>query len=154
MARMRMIGDRPLTGAERTRRYREKHKEKCYAALLEYRAKNPEKIKEISRRSHHKNPVRKILQCARSRAKKYGLEFNLEASDIIVPVTCPVLGIAIACSNAGFSDSSPTLDRIDNSLGYVKGNVAVISWRANRIKCDATPEELAAIARYAASARS
>ncbi len=38
--------------------------------------------------------------------------------------------------------STPSLDRIDSSLGYVKGNVWVISWRANHIKTDASLEEL------------
>jgi hypothetical protein len=37
---------------------------------------------------------------------------------------------------------TPSLDRIDSSLGYVKGNVWVISWRANHIKTDATLDEL------------
>jgi hypothetical protein len=49
------------------------------------------------------------------------------------------------------NDNAPTLDRINNSCGYVPGNVAVISWRANRIKCDATPEELRRIADYVTS---
>lgn len=45
-------------------------------------------------------------------------------------------------------DGSPTIDRIINDLGYVKGNVIVISWRANRIKSDATLAELKAIVAF------
>jgi hypothetical protein len=45
-------------------------------------------------------------------------------------------------------DSSPSLDRIDNSKGYVKGNVAVISFRANTLKNNATADELRAIANF------
>jgi hypothetical protein len=52
-------------------------------------------------------------------------------------------------SSGGYqSDGSPSLDRIDPKKGYVKGNVAVISYKANRIKQDATPEELEAVASW------
>lgn len=43
-------------------------------------------------------------------------------------------------------DDSYSLDRIDSSKGYIKGNVWVISLRANRIKNDSTPDELRLIA--------
>ena len=45
-------------------------------------------------------------------------------------------------------NGSPSLDRIDNTKGYIKGNVKVISWRANAIKKDATLEELKALVNY------
>ena len=44
------------------------------------------------------------------------------------------------------------MDRFNSNLPYLKkfkDNLSVISWRANRIKCDATPEELMKIAEYA-----
>lgn len=46
------------------------------------------------------------------------------------------------------TDNSPSLDRIDNSSGYVKGNVHIISMRANRIKSDATLQELKSVVKY------
>jgi hypothetical protein len=46
-------------------------------------------------------------------------------------------------------DKKPTLDRINNDEGYIRGNVAIISFRANRIKSDASADELQAIANYA-----
>lgn len=46
--------------------------------------------------------------------------------------------------------NAASLDRIDNSKGYVRGNVMVISLRANAIKNNATAEELTAVAAYAA----
>jgi hypothetical protein len=53
--------------------------------------------------------------------------------DIVIPDTCPLLGTPM---------ESPSLDRIDSTKGYVKGNVWVISNRANTLKNDATLTEL------------
>lgn len=69
--------------------------------------------------------------------------FNIDLSDIVIPKVCPILGIPLTkgvkrvpCNN------SPSLDRIDSTKGYVKGNVQVISHRANRLKSDASLQEL------------
>lgn len=89
------------------------------------------------------NPKSVILHGARSRAKRDGIPFNISEEDIEIPETCPVLHIPIKRNKgSGWHNDSPSLDRIDNNLGYTKGNVRVISNRANRIKCDATFEEL------------
>ena len=87
-----------------------------------------------------------MLSDAKVRARKKGLQFNIELADIVVPNHCPYLNILLVTDNDCKRDDSPTLDRIVPSLGYVKGNVEVISERANRIKNDATPTELLRIA--------
>lgn len=47
------------------------------------------------------------------------------------------------CHKHGDSrDSAPSIDRIIGEFGYVKGNVSVISHRANKLKSDATLEEM------------
>lgn len=85
----------------------------------------------------------------KSRAKKFGLDCNLTIEDIVIPVTCPVLGIILGETPEGkAADNSPSVDRLDNSRGYVKGNIHVISWRANRLKSDATLEETMRIYKY------
>ena len=95
-----------------------------------------------------KHPERVLLNNAKSRAKGKGFEFSIEESDIVIPETCPVLGIPLVSYHGegkkgwGCKPDTPTLDRIDNTKGYIKGNIWVISWRANRIKSDATIEEL------------
>jgi hypothetical protein len=100
------------------------------------------------------DPRLKLLYAARSRAKKNGLECSIAVDDIVIPEFCPALGIKLeARIGAGRSNredigTSPSLDRIDNSKGYVPGNVAVISLRANMIKTDATAAELKAVAAY------
>ena len=88
-----------------------------------------------------------VLSQARYRAKKKGLEFNITKEDILpIPEFCPILGIKLervrGSANALSGYTSPTIDRIDNTKGYVKGNVHVISMRANHIKRDASFDEI------------
>lgn len=91
-----------------------------------------------------KNKKYLIWYSAKKRAKLKGLDFNIEVEDIPeIPKYCPVLGIEIKSNTTNIPlDSSPSIDRIDSSKGYIKGNIRIISNRANRIKSDATIEEL------------
>jgi len=104
----------------------------------------PEQVKEATLRWETSNPKKVMLKAARNRAKAKGWEFDIEVEDIVIPDTCPLLGIPLVSSRGthGPKDHSPSLDRIDSDRGYVKGNVWVISNRANRIKTDATAEEI------------
>lgn len=88
-----------------------------------------------------------MLTRAKDRAKKAGQPFDIEQSDIIVPEVCPYLGIPIFKGTGKQSDNSPSLDRIRPNEGYVKGNIEVISNKANAMKYSATPEELVMFAR-------
>jgi len=86
---------------------------------------------------------------AKARSKKNGLEFTITKHDIKIPSICPVLGIPIIVSpGTGRRPDSPSLDRIDNTKGYTKENVRVISDRANMLKSNGTVEEFEAIIRY------
>jgi len=85
---------------------------------------------------------RVLLKAARNRAEKQGIPFEIDITDVVIPTHCPVLGIEISPVRGRMNPASPSLDKIDPALGYVKGNVWVISWRANRMKSDASPEEL------------
>ena len=104
--------------------------------------KNTIYAKERSRQYHRRNPVSHILSNARSRAKSLNLPFNLTSEDIHIPDVCPVLGIKLEVGGQGGRDNSPSLDRINPSKGYVKGNVWIISNRANRMKQEMSPEGL------------
>lgn len=85
----------------------------------------------------------------RSRARKSGLGFDLEEGDIVIPEVCPVLGIKIVRNQGKLTPETPSVDRINPLLGYVRGNIAVISWRANKLKSDCIdPEVFEAIAKY------
>ena len=84
-----------------------------------------------------------MLAAAKCRAKKNGLEFNVTIDDITIPDICPISHITIRRNTGrGGTQHSPSLDRIDNSKGYIKGNVAVISNRANMRKSDMSLEEI------------
>jgi hypothetical protein len=78
----------------------------------------------------------------RTRAKRTGVLFDIEVEDISIPATCPLLGIPLKKGRKRSIASSPSLDRIFPEKGYIKGNVWVISARANAIKNDASIAEL------------
>ena len=87
-------------------------------------------------------PEYRMWYWARKRAEEKGLPFNIEVADIVIPEVCPLLEIPLKTSKIAASDSSPSLDRLIPHLGYVKGNILVISFRANQIKNCATLDEL------------
>jgi hypothetical protein len=101
------------------------------------------------RKVRRQNPEtwgREIIGSLRKRAQSKGLEFNLTPEDIVVPPLCPVFGVAFEFGSHG--PNRPSVDRIDNSKGYVRGNVCVICARANQIKSDASISELESVIAY------
>lgn len=114
------------------------------------RRQNPEYVKRANERDRlriHSNPHSiklALLRSAKQRAKVKGLEFNIDISDIELPKICPLLHIPLGSSerSKGQIDSSYSIDRINPNKGYIKGNVWVISYRANKIKNNASLEEL------------
>jgi hypothetical protein len=104
--------------------------------------------REASNKRRAENREIHMLYDAKKRAKKKCLEFNIEVTDIIIPEMCPVLGIKLEFGKGKQTDASPSLDRIDPREGYIKGNVAVISYRANTIKSNACIDELERIIDY------
>jgi hypothetical protein len=100
---------------------------------------------KIRRYAHRRNnPKLRFLASAKHRAKTEKAPFNLKPEDFEIPEFCPVLGIKLKFNFGvgGFKENSPTLDRFIPKLGYVKNNVQIISFRANRLKGDATTEEV------------
>jgi hypothetical protein len=89
---------------------------------------------------------RRLLFGARERAVRSGVEFNITLDDIYIPLFCPLLKIPLRAGTARIQSSSPTLDRFNPKEGYVSGNVWVISHKANRIKSNASFEEIQMVA--------
>jgi hypothetical protein len=113
-----------------------------------FRRDHLEEAAANQKRWRQADPKRYMLYRAKCRAKEKKLEFDITKDDIDLPEICPVLGIQIIYGLSKQCRNSPTIDRMDCSKGYVKGNVRVISWRANDLKRDASIGELEAIIRY------
>lgn len=110
-------------------------------AWHEARKTDPEynkKRAEYSKEYRKNNPEKRLLRGAIDRARQKGIECSICLEDIVIPDVCPIL-------KTKFQYGTPyaaSLDRIDSTKGYIKGNVWVISWKANAMKQDATREEL------------
>ncbi len=90
-----------------------------------------------------------MWKASRQHAKKQHVPWDLQLEDIpIIPAVCPVLGITLDQASTKTNDHSPSLDRVIPERGYVPNNVQIISWRANRIKSNATPAELMMLVKY------
>ena len=84
---------------------------------------------------------RKMLYNIRDRAKQIGVICTLTLADIIIPLNCPVFHRPFVYGTGWANDWSPTIDRIVPVLGYVPGNIQIISFKANTMKSNATPAE-------------
>lgn len=104
-----------------------------------------------TRKSYIYQSMRSKFRQKRANAINAGKEWTVEFGDLSFPTHCPVLNIPLNYFAEKRCESSPSFDRINPSLGYVKGNVAVISWRANRIKNDGSAEEHRLIAEWLTS---
>ena len=120
------------------------NQEQALLRVQEYRDANRPVIQEKGRKYYRRKLPNRLLNSARARAKRYGLEFNITEEDIFIPSHCPLLGIElqVAEGKRASKSFSPSLDRFDPSKGYIKGNVWVISHKANTMKNDATLKEL------------
>ena len=103
---------------------------------------------ELHRLWYERNHERRMLEGARKRAAERGLGFDLESRDVEIPKVCPALGIPLVVSRTSAGPGSPSIDRINNDLGYVRGNVIVVSHLANTIKSAATPKQLRQVVQF------
>jgi hypothetical protein len=115
-------------------------------------AKKPEYYAQYQADYYRNNWASCVRSNAKRRAQKRGVPFTIELKDIpAIPEICPVLGIPLIIGRGptgGPTPNSPSLDCFKPELGYVPGNVRVISFRANTIKQDSTLAEIEAVARY------
>lgn len=66
----------------------------------------------------------------------------------IAPTHCPVFGVEFTERGNGFNKWSPSIDKVDPKLGYVRGNIQVLSMMANCMKRDASPDQLKQFAKW------
>jgi hypothetical protein len=122
------IKDKKLTTAEHSKKYRDKNKDDDVFRL------------------------KKLLQQAVSRAGKRNLVCDLTIEDLVdlfpKDKKCPVLGIDLFWGTGSDRWNSPSIDRLDAKGNYTKENIMIISWRANKLKSDASVDEIEAVLKY------
>ncbi len=134
-----------------------------YATMSASVGKTPEEIEAYKKRWRESSPTAKrFITAAAKRAKQVGLPCTSAPWDFELPSHCPVFGVELryydgkplppGTTQRATAPNSATLDRIDPQLGYVPGNVAIISHRANTLKNAATPEDLRLLAEWVATA--
>ena len=131
-------------------KYKDKRRRKYYSS--NYYARNKDRFQNYNERRrelHREDPRIRLRGGAYGRAIKKGIKFNLPTYKDLpkCPLNCPILEIPLIVgsdknSNGGGTDNSPTLDRIDNNKGYIKGNIQIISRKANQMKSNANFEEI------------
>lgn len=94
------------------------------------------------RENSRKNIITRMLANSKKRALKENLEFSLIREDIIIPEFCPLLEIPIFPGTKGNYLNSPSIDRVNNNLGYVKENIRIVSSLANTMKNCASKDQL------------
>jgi hypothetical protein len=122
-------------------------KERYHADPLAFRAKEIQRHQAHPKRYWAKN----AFKHARDRARTKSLPFTITRKYVesLIPDICPVFGTSFVFYGAGSSSlDSPSLDRLHPELGYIEGNVAVISMRANNIKSSASSDAVLKVAEW------
>jgi hypothetical protein len=125
------------------KQYLETNRARLKKKKLEWYAINREHALVYAAKYNAVNGTKMMLRNAKRRAEKAGVPCTLALTDIVIPPTCPVFGVPF--SKGKFSAS---LDRIEPKLGYVPGNIIVISRHANVIKTNATWEEIIRVGEF------
>ena len=144
----------------------EEQKERDRASKREWYASRSEEQKQRDRESKGRYlerldldglrllKIQSMCRSARYRAEKKILPFNLTQQDIadVWPKDdyCPALRIPLRVRPGSKipTNNSPNLDRIIPRLGYVKGNIAVVSKLANSIMSSARPSEVIKVGKW------
>lgn len=99
----------------------------------------------------YQKDIKEIYNKLKGSAKRRGIPFTLTLTDLnnlTFPITCPILGIPLRYNKGRAQDDSISIDRIDSKRGYEIDNIVVISWRANRLKNNATTKEIEEISKF------
>lgn len=107
-----------------------------------------ENEKERRRNNWKYKPALHMLNNSKQRAKEAGREHTLTIDDIVIPDYCPILNIKLEVGDRKNHENAPSIDRIDNSKGYTKENIMIMSTRANLLKKNATIDELIMIGNF------
>lgn len=141
-ARLKKIDQYREKGRREQKKRRERLRDELNQKSREYYRLNRDALLTINKINYKTDPRRKMLSAARVRANALGVPFAITVADISIPERCPILGINLEVGDGRQHASSPSIDRLVPSLGYVPGNIHVISLRANRMKYDASIDDV------------
>ena len=117
--------------------YYAEHAEELRAYARQYRAEHPDRNAKI-RQYFIDHPERMLLQNAKARANRFNVPFNITSEDVLSCMPndhiCPITSLPFERGVGKLGPASMSLDRIIPALGYVPGNIAVISHSANTMK--------------------
>lgn len=135
------------------KQYREKNKEKISKRNKEWTNKNKDKLKERDQNLRQKDPIAYLCKSIEKRIKKSNMQYDpniyiLLKNEYNKSNLCKCFGIEIQYNKNGHKDNSISIDRVNNNLGYIVGNVQLICYRANAIKSNSTIDELCRIIYY------
>ena len=131
-----------------SREYYSKNKSTIDDKHKQYRDNNKEVIIERSNTYRTNNREKRLLDSSKFSATKKGIEHTITLADIVIPIRCPYLNIKLTnIINKGAIPTNSSIDRIDNTKGYVKDNIQIISTKANIMKNSSTIEQLITFAK-------
>lgn len=142
----------------------ERQQQQRREAVARHKAKNPEKVKAQQAKWLASNPTyykdrldqtwaSRLLSRCKGSAKARGQECSLtmaEVLDLFKEMRCSVTGVELRLKWEGasrYNPWAPSLDRIDQSQGYVLGNVRPVCWAFNCARQDWPDEVVFAWAR-------
>lgn len=114
--------------------YKDKYK-KYKKHYKNYYEQNKDKINLQRKNRLRNNWIEYVLLRTKQKCKRKGIDFNLNKKDLTLPKICPILNIPLKMGRK-YLYNCPSLDRINNKKGYIKGNVRIISFSANAMKSD------------------
>ncbi len=98
----------------------------------------------VKRKYNNKTDRRKGLMLRNIKFSAYArkLDFNLTYEDLLLPEYCPILGVKLTYGSNMNSEHGATVDRIDTNKGYIKGNIIIMSRKANAMKSNCNLDNL------------
>lgn len=142
---------------EELRQYKKQHKKELTENAVKQRRKNAkqryekiQKVRTTAEGIQDKRVWEFHLNHIRTRARKKNIPFDITPKYIasIAPTHCPIFGFPLQRHSKASQYNSPSIDRIDPSLGYVEGNVLVVSKLANQIKSNASPSQILQVGEF------
>ncbi len=120
---------------------------RCKECQKRNKGKYTDNARERNRQHKMEDPLNHMYSRLKKSAKDDNKVFSIKLEDLKFSDRCPIYGTEWDLSHIR-SDQTPTVDRVDNTKGYIKGNVKIISWKANRLKHTASLKEIEALAKY------